>query len=127
MANIENEIILLEEELRQAMLASNTKILDKLISDDLVFTNHFGQLLTKQSDLETHQSGMLNFSSLEPSEQFVKVLGEVAVVSVRMKITGIYANASFAADLRYTRIWQRMVSGWYIVAGHSSSVQSVAA
>ncbi|MEK4487017.1 nuclear transport factor 2 family protein [Psychrobacillus sp. FSL H8-0484] len=45
----ENLIIEHEEMLRKAMLSSNLKTLDQLIHDDLIFVNHFGQILTKRS------------------------------------------------------------------------------
>ena len=127
MTNVEHEIELAEEQLRQAMLSSDVGALDQLLSNDLVFTNHFGQFLTKQADLETHRSGALKFSTLEPSEQLLKIDGEIAIASVRMKISGIYGGLSFAADLRYTRIWRKTEGGrWHVAVGHSSTIQGEA-
>lgn len=124
MINVEHEIELAEEQLRQAMLSSDVGALEQLISDDLVFTNHFGQLLTKEADLETHRAGVLRFSMLEPSERLLKIDGEIAIASVRMKLSGIYGGVPFAADVRYTRIWRRNVEGrWQVAVGHSSPVQ----
>ncbi len=122
--NLKDQIAFVEEELRQAMLASDVNTLNRLISDDLVFTDHLGQLLTKQSDLEVHRSGILNFSTLEPSEQFLKANDEIVIVSVRMKTSGTYSGEPFTIDLRFTRIWQRAEGrGWRVVAGHSSAIQ----
>jgi ketosteroid isomerase-like protein len=120
----EHPISLAEERLRQAMLDSDVEALDALISSELVFTNHLGQVFGKQDDIALHRSGVLKFHSLEPSEMQMKVDGPIAVVSVRMKLSGAYGGTPFAADLRYTRIWRIEESGaWKIVAGHSSAVQ----
>jgi hypothetical protein len=120
----EHQITVIEERLRLAMLASDFRTLDELISSDLIFTNHFGQVLGKQDDLELHRSGMLKFNILEPSERLVKINGQLAVVSVRMKLSGVYGGSPFAGDLRYTRIWRLLESDtWQLVAGHSSAVQ----
>ena len=106
------------------MLASDFRALDELISSDLIFTNHFGQVLGKKDDLELHRSGVLKFNTLEPSERLVKTNGQLAVVSVRMKLSGVYDGSPFAGDLRYTRIWRLSENDtWQIVAGHSSAVQ----
>lgn len=43
-----------EAELQQAMLDSNVKALDRLLDDDLTFTNHLGMVLGKQDDLTAH-------------------------------------------------------------------------
>lgn len=114
-----------EERLRLAMLASDVETLDGLISSELVFTNHLGQVFGKQDDLDLRRSGVLRFHTLEPSEQQIKVLGDMAVVSVRMKLSGTHAGAAFEGDLRYTRIWRLEKSdSWKIVAGHISAVQA---
>lgn len=121
---IENQITVAEERLRLAMLASDAGALDDLISSDLVFTNHHGQVFGKQDDIELHRSGVLKFNTLEPSEMQINALGSLAVVSVRMKLSGAYSDTPFAADLRYTRVWRCWESDtWKIVAGHSSAVQ----
>ena len=77
----EQQITVAEERLRLAMLNSDIAALDELISSDLIFTNHLGQVLGKQDDLELHRSGVLRFHTIEPSERQVKASGQFAVVS----------------------------------------------
>ncbi|OOG39904.1 nuclear transport factor 2 family protein [Polaromonas sp. A23] len=121
----ERRIVEAEKRLRLAMLASDVDELDGLISSDLIFTSHLGQVFSKQDDLALHRSGTLKFHTLEPSEQQIKVWDKMAVVSVRMKLSGSHAGAAFADDLRYTRIWRLEGSdSWKIVAGHISAVQA---
>lgn len=124
MTHLQSEIELAEAHLRQAMLCSDTDTLDRLIADDLVFTTHFGQVLSKQADLDMHRTGMLKLHTLDPSEQRIQADGDQAVVSVRMQIAGAYDGQPFAADLRYTRVWRRVAGGaWRVAVGHSSVVQ----
>jgi ketosteroid isomerase-like protein len=122
--NIKNIIIELEEQLRIAMLAGDAVTLALLISPELIFTNHMGQRVSKTDDIEMHQSGLLKFTELEPSEQHTNIQDHLAIVSVRMKTSGTYSGAAFAADLRFTRLWQLSTAGqWQIIAGHSSVVK----
>jgi ketosteroid isomerase-like protein len=122
---VEHQITAVEERLRLAMLASDSRALDELISQDLIFTNHLGQALGKQADLELHRSGVLKFYTLEPSETQVKTSGQLAIISVRMQLTGSYGGVYFSTDLRFTRVWCRSTAdAWQIVAGHSSAVQA---
>ncbi|MDL2357679.1 MAG: nuclear transport factor 2 family protein [Pseudomonadota bacterium] len=119
-----HQISLVEERLRRAMLASDCLALDELISPDLIFTNHFGQVCGKEDDLNMHRDGLLKLHTLEPSEIRVSTRGELAVVSVRMKVGGAFDNMAFQEDLRYTRVWSLSERGsWEILTGHSSRVQ----
>ena len=121
---MEIDIVEAEERLRQAMLASDTLALDALISPDLVFTNHFGQLLSKETDLALHQSGTIRFQTLAPFETLIQIHGDCAIVSVRMQVQGAFAGTPFAENFRYTRVWrQREPKVWQVVAGHMSVVQ----
>ncbi|MGG1643922.1 nuclear transport factor 2 family protein [Paenibacillus sp. NRS-1782] len=70
----ENQIIEHEEKLRKAMLSSDIKVLDELIHDDLIFVNHFGQMLNKEADLEAHRSGVLHFTDIQVLDQRVILL-----------------------------------------------------
>jgi ketosteroid isomerase-like protein len=124
LSNVSHQISVVEERLRLAMLASDCIALDALISTELIFTNHIGQVFGKQDDLALHQAGTLKFHLLHPSEVQVHADTQLAVVSVRMKASGTYGGSSFTDDLRYTRVWRRTANGnWQIAAGHSSRVQ----
>jgi ketosteroid isomerase-like protein len=113
-----------EDQLRLAMLQSDVAALNRLLAPELIFTNHLGQVLTKQADLEAHASGTIALEVLTPSDFRIQVLGDVAVVSVRMQVAGSYAGSRSEGCLRFTRVWVRSANGaWWVVAGHSSVVQ----
>ncbi len=115
----------LEERLRRAMLASDCAELDALLSVELIFTNHLGQTMNKQDDLYLHRSGTLKFTGLEPTEFWAREDAGIAIVSVRMKAEGSFADAPFHADLRFTRVWRQEDNDtWRIIAGHSCTVQT---
>ncbi|NJL51929.1 MAG: nuclear transport factor 2 family protein [Hydrococcus sp. SU_1_0] len=118
-AAVEIQISSIEERLRQAMLASDVKVLDELLAPEIIITNHLGKLLTKQDDLAAHQSGLIQIDEIIPFEQQIQVLGEVSIVSVRMEMIGSYAGQPANGNFRFTRVWT--VSGrknWQIVAAH---------
>jgi hypothetical protein len=109
-----------EEQLRQAMLASDIAVLDALLANGLIFTNHLGQCLGKEADLFAHKSGALRISKLEPSERKIKLAGDkAAVVSVRVQIIGTYEGQPAGGDFRFTRVWVSSSGHWQVVAAHS--------
>jgi ketosteroid isomerase-like protein len=111
-----------EAALRQAQLTSNVQELDRLVDDALVFTGPNGAVYGKQDDLDAHRRGLIRITRLEPSEERVQRFGHIAVVSVRMEMSGTFEGAPFAGPFRYTRVWRAHENGWRIVAGHVSAV-----
>jgi ketosteroid isomerase-like protein len=121
--SLQAQIAEVEDRLRTAMLGSDIAALDELLASDLIFTNHLGQLLGKEDDLAGYRSGALKIVSLEPSEQHVRALGDVAVVSVRMRLTGSYEGAPANGDFRFTRVWARsQEERWQVVAAHAGLI-----
>lgn len=119
----ETQIINAEERLRLAMLASDVSTLDELLAPEIIITSHLGELLGKQDDLAAHASGLLQINELNPSEQQIQIHGEVAIVSVRMQLSGSYKGNPANGDFRYTRVWAVSASGtWQIVAAHIGMV-----
>jgi len=101
----EAEIVEAEERFRAAMLRSDIEVLDELLAPELIFTNHRGQMLGKEDDLAAHRSGLLRVKELKPSERVVLLLGDAAVVSVRMLLVGTYDGNAANGDFRFTRVW----------------------
>jgi ketosteroid isomerase-like protein len=121
--SLQAQIAEVEDRLRTAMLGSDIAALDELLASDLIFTNHLGQLLGKEDDLAGYRSGALKIAGLEPSEQHVRALGDVAVVSVRMRLTGSYEGAPANGDFRFTRVWARsQEERWQVVAAHAGLI-----
>ncbi|WHI50187.1 nuclear transport factor 2 family protein [Microbulbifer sp. MLAF003] len=111
-----------ETKLRNAMLDSDLNALSALLADDLVFTNHLGQLLTKRDDLSAHESGRLDIESINISENSIKILGNTAVVTARVQICGTYDGNPTNGDFRFTRIWANQDNSLQVKAAHSCTV-----
>lgn len=119
----EAQIVEAEDRLRTAILNSDLAVLEQILAPELIFTNHLGQLLDKESDLAAHRSGVLRVKELEPSEQHVRINGNVAIVSVRMRLTGTYDGRPANGDFRFTRVWALSSNKtWNVVAAHAGIV-----
>jgi ketosteroid isomerase-like protein len=123
------EIAALERELRSAQLSADVAALDRLVSDELLFTGPDGQLGTKAQDLEAHASGVVRFRSHEPEELRVRRVGKnVAIAALRARLAVEVAGKMMRGTYRYTRVWAREKRGpWRVVGGHVSEIPSQAA
>ncbi|MGD1805458.1 nuclear transport factor 2 family protein [Dapis sp. BLCC M126] len=120
-----SQIIELEERLQQAMLTSDVAELDILIAPELIFTNHLGELVTKEQDLEMHRCGVLKLTELIPSQQRIQLNEGFSVFSVQMHLLGTYNDSIIDEHIRYTRVWSISSVGYLqIVAGHASVIKS---
>ncbi|MGD0628502.1 MAG: nuclear transport factor 2 family protein [Terracidiphilus sp.] len=120
---VEAQIKDAEDRLRTAMLRSDASALDELLAPELIFTNHLGQLLGKEDDLAAYRSGVLKVNDLKSSEQHVRLSGDVAIVSVRVQLSGTYDGNPANGDFRFTRVWALSPhKTWHVVAAHAGRV-----
>ena len=121
---IRMQILDLEEQLKTAMLNSDVGALDRLLAPELIFTNYLGHLLSKEDDLEAHRSGLLQVKDLTASEQHLRLYENLAVVSVRMRLSGTYGGRPADGDFRFTRVWCAAPDkdSWHVVAAHAVMV-----
>jgi ketosteroid isomerase-like protein len=113
-----------EAALRKAQLSSDVDALDRLVDEELVFVGPNGAVYGKQDDLDGHRRGVIHITCLDPTEERIQRFGDVAVVTVRMEMSGTFEGQPFAGPFRYTRVWRARSDGWRIVAGHVSAIAS---
>ena len=118
----DDSLLACERALRAAQLTGDVTALERLLDDSLIFTGPDGAIYGKLDDLDAHRRGLVRITRLDPSEERMQRHGSVAVVSVRMEMSGTFHGAPFAGPFRYTRVWREQPEGWRIVAGHVSAV-----
>ena len=115
--NEQTEIEQAEDQLRAAMLRSDTSSLDALIDDELVFVGADGGVYSKSDDLALHRSGEERISLLDAAELHIQAGPDMAVVSVLATMAGVFQGHAFQGRFRYLRVWRKRASGWRVVAG----------
>jgi ketosteroid isomerase-like protein len=117
-------IVAMEAEIRAAQLNADIAALDRLISEDLLFTGPDGQIGTKAQDLEAHGAGIVRFRAHEPEELRIRRVGsDVAVTALRARLTVEVGGKLVEGTYRYTRVWARERGGpWRVVGGHVAEV-----
>ena len=114
-----------EEQLRAAMLTGDVAQLDRLLSDEAIFTNQDGVRLTKGDDLSVYRSGLLTIQEVCPvGEMIVRRFGDTAIVCLTAKLAGKYDGRAFAGTFAYSRVWHREDGNWQVEAAHASAIAS---
>lgn len=109
-----------ERALQAAMLSSDVRELERLLHPELLAVAPDGQLIDRAADLEGHRSGVLKISELDEEDVRVKVLGDLAVTFVVLRLRGTIDDADVSGRMRYTRTWTCDGGTWRVVAAHIS-------
>lgn len=84
-------------------------------------------MLSREEELALHHSGALRFHRIDPSERRILMLEQAAFFDVLVHLWGVFNGSPIQEDLRFSRLWQRTVSGaWQVVAGQATRVQAPA-
>src|SRR6187431_1726954 len=105
-----DEILALEEQLRQAELGPDPAFFERRLADDAVLD---GQL-AKSKVVAAHQPGVgAKFTKVEMSDFELREHGPAVVVTC----TGVYEGPHGSQRLEFMRVWLKQDSEWQIIAG----------
>jgi ketosteroid isomerase-like protein len=114
----------LEDEWRDAVLNSNTKVMDSLLAVDYMGITASGTLQSRDETLQSLTSGKLKFSQLDLSDRKVRFYGTTAVVTSLANISATTPDGKVIGDYRYTHVYVRDAQGdWKIVSFEASRVR----
>ncbi|MEH2468453.1 MAG: nuclear transport factor 2 family protein [Nostoc sp.] len=120
--SLTQELENLEVELREAMLRNDITALDRLLADEVIFTDPQGSVIDKVEDLSLHQSGNLVVTSYETDELIVRVFGSTAITNLKVRLTGLFKGESFSGVYRYTRTYLKQNERWQIIAAQATAI-----
>jgi hypothetical protein len=108
--SVHDEILALEEELRQAELAPDPAFFERRLADDAVLD---GQL-AKSKVVAAHQpDGSAKFTRVVMSDFRLVQHGPAVVVTC----TGVYEGPNGSHTLEFMRVWLKQEAQWQIIAG----------
>lgn len=112
--------LMLENRLFAAMLHSDTKALDTLIADSLIFINHAGQSVTKAQDLEMHSSGLIRIQDITRERFNACEYSGCLIVDTCVSVTGTYDGQNANGRFHHLRTWVVIDGQWQVVGLKSS-------
>jgi ketosteroid isomerase-like protein len=123
---VERQLIELERQLSAALVKEDAAVLDRLWSNDLVFTFPNGNVSNKAQRLTGQKpAAQPSQSESETSNDEVKVsiYGNTAVVTVLSTWSGRENNQAYSSQFQATHVWVKQQGRWQLVAAHVSSVK----
>jgi len=112
--DVKAAIIALLEQHRQALLQKDTATLERIWTDDFVFINYRGQLLSRQNRLDNVRTGATAFKSIQFTEEQVHGYGDAAVLIGVVTLEGQYSGAEGSGTFRFSSVCTRRSGQWQI-------------
>ena len=116
----EAELTRLEQAWNTAHLRGDAAALEKMSSDDLTVTVPGMPVFGKAEAFGVLRSGRMTFSRYETSETRMRVYGDSAIISGRLRRTRAIGGRTVDDDWRFTKVYVRRAGVWQVVAWHGS-------
>jgi ketosteroid isomerase-like protein len=124
--SVEGQLTELERQLSAALVREDAAVLDRLWSNDLIFTFPNGKVSNKAQRLAGQKpAAQPSQSESETSNDEVKVYlyGHTAVVTVLSTWSGKENNNAYSSQFQATHVWAKQQGRWQLVAAHVSPVK----
>lgn len=115
--NATDEILKVDEERNEALQKGDVATLDRIYSDDLVYANARGELLTKAQHLAELKGRTLNFRSFKHENVQVTVHGDTGLLTGISKSVVEYQGSVSSSNRRFLNVFNKKDGRWLVV-GH---------
>jgi ketosteroid isomerase-like protein len=112
----------LGEAMVKAIESKDTAALEKLLSNDYLAVDVFGQTHGKRERLKQLASSELKIDAVESTEQVIVAAGETAVISGIYSITGKLQDRDVSGKYRYVDTFARRNGQWVAIASTMTRV-----
>lgn len=115
--NAKEEILKVDEERNQALQKGDVATLERIYSDDLVYDNATGVLLTKAQHLADLKGKTLHFISFKHEDVQAVVHGDTGMVTGVSKSEVEYKGSVSKSSRRFLNVFSK-IDGHWMVVGH---------
>lgn len=122
--NVEEQIMKLSDEGREAALKGDASWLEKNTTDDYTNIGGSGTMLTKSETIELRKSGDLKYSDIQASDRKVRVHGNAAILTATASLKGTLKGNDISGTYRISQVWLKEGGSWKLANMQSTKVQS---
>lgn len=120
--SVEDEIRAVERERLEAMVAADTRTLDRLLAVDLHYGHSNGVAHSKPELLAVLADGSLDYVTLRPRAADVRTRGDTALVNGTLDMEAIAGSRRVQTPLRFLAVYERRDGRWQLVAYQSAAI-----
>ena len=120
----EQEVIALEEELRQAEMAVDGTALDAFFADEVMVTAPIGIVVDKAAVMdEVARASKVTVEEYSKDDIQVRIFGDTVVTSYRVSAKAVHDGVKIDQTFRMSNVWLRRGGRWQVVARHAAKLE----
>ena len=112
----------LEEEWSDAIVSNDAQAIGRFVSDDWIVIGPDGSVTDRARFLGVIESGELTHEAMDSEEWRVRVYGETAVVTARVRSAGAFKGLAFSTRERSTSVYAKRDGRWLCVLTQLSPI-----
>jgi len=120
--SLEQEILELDEERKQAVIHADVLTLERIFHDDYSQITADGVIQYKTELLSWLRSGEIKYPNVHLDDYKVRFYGDTAVVTCRAQVEAELWGKEVAYQSRLTRVWVKQEGQWQLVASQGSRI-----
>jgi ketosteroid isomerase-like protein len=110
----------LDTQYQAAVEKNDAATMDRILADDFILVIGSGKTYTKADLLQEARGGHIVYEHQADTEQIVRVWGDTAVVTAKLRETGTEDGKPFDSTLWFSDTYVRTATGWRYVFGQAS-------
>lgn len=122
LADDAEELRRLDRELTVATWTGDAVWFEQNLADDYLLITPGGAIRTRRDVISELATPGLKMEPFEATEVQVRLYGDAAVVTGRMRQQFLLGRTHSTSDLRYTDVYVKKKNRWLLVSGHASNV-----
>ena len=111
----------LETDWNTAHRRGDAAALERLLAEDVVIVVPGMRVLAKGDAVGMFTGGRMTFDRYETSETSVRIYGDTAIVTGRLRRTRAARGVTVDDDWRFTKVYVRRAGRWQVVSFHASN------
>jgi hypothetical protein len=121
--SVAEQIESLSDKGREAALKGDVSFLETNTTDDYTVIGGMGNVFSKSDAIQMRKSGDVKYSSIDVSDQKVRVYGNTAVLTATADLKGTVKDKDIGGKYRIGQVWVKQGGKWKIAHMQSTKVQ----
>jgi len=120
--------LIADETFFATLISGDVPALQRILTKDFILIDVMsGSAITKAEFLALMDSGQLQFESIVPADNRVRIYESTAIITGRTQMSGRMGNAPFSASSRYTHVYVMQENEWRLATAQGTPISTPAA